>query len=67
MPQNVLPYRRFADFIEFIVAFICKYFFSELGDKIWVTVMTGLLSLDLSREIFGVPLRMTLFFCQALV
>ena len=44
-----------------------KYFFSELGDKIWVTVMTGLLSLDLSREIFGVPLRMTLFFCQALV
>ena len=44
-----------------------KYFFSELGDKIWVTVMTGLLSLDLSREIFGVPLRMTLFYCQALV
>ena len=32
-----------------------KYFLSELGDKKWVTIMTGLLSLDLSLEILGRP------------
>ena len=32
-----------------------KYFLSELGDKNWVTIMTGLFSLDQSLEILGRP------------